>query len=393
MSSTDSFAATAVPSDIPQMRNFAVIVAATASTFGIGRLGDLAWKLPSDMALFKKITSTTTNSLKENAVIMGRKTWESIPPKFKPLPKRLNIVLSGNPNIREELNIPKEVIVSSSFNDALSALSVPETNSKVENIFVIGGEAVYREAVRSEMCERIFLTLVETEVPGLDTFFPHLSATEFRMISKSNPMTENDITFCFTELQRIPPTSVFQQLSLGKPPSLNDEEMQYLNLVDDIIKNGVVRGDRTGTGTISKFGVQMRFSLRNDVFPLLTTKKVFWRGVAEELLWFVKGSTNGNELTEKGIHIWDGNGSRDFLDQRGLSHREIGDLGPVYGFQWRHFGAKYTGLLLLSKKYIQIISVIFFKTSIILVCLDFRAGTFLFRCIENINAYCFFVSS
>jgi thymidylate synthase len=96
-----------------------------------------------------------------------------------------------------------------------------------------------------------------------------------------------------------------------------------------------------GTGTISKFGVQMRFSLRDDSFPLLTTKKVFWRGVAEELIWFVKGSTNAKELSDKGINIWDGNGSREFLDQRGLSHHEEGDLGPVYGFQWRHFGAEY----------------------------------------------------
>jgi thymidylate synthase len=67
--------------------------------------------------------------------------------------------------------------------------------------------------------------------------------------------------------------------------------------------NGVIRGDRTGTGTISRFGVQMRFSLRSDVFPLLTTKKVFWRGVAEELLWFIKGSTNANDLAAKDIHM------------------------------------------------------------------------------------------
>lgn len=108
-----------------------------------------------------------------------------------------------------------------------------------------------------------------------------------------------------------------------------------------MIENGVQRGDRTGTGTLSKFGVQMRFSLKDDVMPLLTTKRTFWRGVAEELLWFVKGSTNANELAAKDIHIWDGNGSREFLDKRGLGHREVGDLGPVYGFQWRHFGAKY----------------------------------------------------
>lgn len=77
------------------------------------------------------------------------------------------------------------------------------------------------------------------------------------------------------------------------------------------------------------------------MIPLLTTKRVFWRGIVEELLWFVKGGTNANELNAKGVHIWDQNGSRSFLDQLGLLDREVGDLGPVYGFQWRHFGASY----------------------------------------------------
>ena len=67
-----------------------------------------------------------------------------------------------------------------------------------------------------------------------------------------------------------------------------------------------------------------RFNLRNQ-FPLLTTKHVFWRGVAEELLWFVAGRTNGRELSDKGVHIWDANGSREFLDGRGLTHREEGE--------------------------------------------------------------------
>lgn len=67
-------------------------------------------------------------------------------------------------------------------------------------------------------------------------------------------------------------------------------------------------------------------------------------GLAEELLWFVKGSTNAKELSDKDIHIWDGNGSREYLDSIGLSHREEGDLGPVYGFQWRHFGAEYANM-------------------------------------------------
>ena len=95
-----------------------------------------------------------------------------------------------------------------------------------------------------------------------------------------------------------------------------------------------------GTGTVSIFGAQMRFDLSQG-FPLLTTKRVFWRGIVEELLWFIAGSTNSKALAEKGVHIWDANGSKEFLASRGLSHREEGDLGPVYGFQWRHFGAEY----------------------------------------------------
>lgn len=128
-------------------------------------------------------------------------------------------------------------------------------------------------------------------------------------------------------------------LSPGSHP-----EQQYLALIRDIICTGVRRGDRTGTGTLSKFGVQLRFSLRDGVLPLLTTKRVFWRGVAEELLWFVSGDTSARTLQGKDIHIWDGNGSREFLDKTGLGHREEGDLGPVYGFQWRHFGASYTDM-------------------------------------------------
>jgi len=84
----------------------------------------------------------------------------------------------------------------------------------------------------------------------------------------------------------------------------------------------------------------MRFNLRES-FPLLTTKSVFWRGVAEELLWFLNGETSAAKLQEKKIKIWDGNSSREFLDSIGLTHREEGDLGPVYGWQWRHFGAEY----------------------------------------------------
>ena len=83
------------------------------------------------------------------------------------------------------------------------------------------------------------------------------------------------------------------------------------------------------------------YILNLDTLPLLTTKKVFIKGVIEELLWFIKGSTNAKELSQKGVRIWDGNSSREFLDKSGFPDREEGDLGPIYGFQWRHFGAEY----------------------------------------------------
>jgi len=126
--------------------------------------------------------------------------------------------------------------------------------------------------------------------------------------------------------------------------SLPHDENQYLDLIRTIINTGHRKGDRTGTGTISQFGAQMRFSLRDGVFPLLTTKRVFWRGLAEELLWFIKGSTNAKDLQDKDVKIWDGNSSREFLDKCGFKDREVGDLGPVYGFQWRHCGAPYTNM-------------------------------------------------
>jgi len=122
---------------------------------------------------------------------------------------------------------------------------------------------------------------------------------------------------------------------------VNKEEQQYLDICRNIIDNGNQKGDRTGTGTRSIFGGQMRFSLADNAFPLLTTKKTFLRGITEELLWFIRGSTNAKELSDKKVRIWDANGSRAFLDSRGLHNREEWDLGPVYGFQWRHFGAKY----------------------------------------------------
>ena len=85
-------------------------------------------------------------------------------------------------------------------------------------------------------------------------------------------------------------------LTLQKDTFVNDEEMQYLNAIRRILDEGNDKGDRTGTGTRSIFGLQMRFSLRGNTLPLLTTKRVYWKGVVEELLWFIRGSTSLKEL-------------------------------------------------------------------------------------------------
>lgn len=138
-------------------------------------------------------------------------------------------------------------------------------------------------------------------------------------------------------------------------PAVPHEEYQYLNLIKEILARGEHRPDRTGTGTLSLFAPpQLRFSLsrpdtaRPDdpdayipILPLLTTKRVYHKAVVAELLWFLQGSTSSKPLSDQGVKIWDGNGSREFLDRLGFSSREEGDLGPVYGFQWRHFGAEY----------------------------------------------------
>jgi len=121
---------------------------------------------------------------------------------------------------------------------------------------------------------------------------------------------------------------------------INVEEQQYLTLIRDILEKGHLEEGRNGT-TKSLFGTSMRFSLKDGNLPILTTKRVAWKTCANELFWFIRGSTNNQELIDKGVHIWDANASRAFLDSRGLTNNAVNDLGPVYGHQWRHFNAPY----------------------------------------------------
>ena len=118
-------------------------------------------------------------------------------------------------------------------------------------------------------------------------------------------------------------------------------EQGYLDLLKSVLENGEERQTRNAI-TYSQFGAQLRFNCRES-FPLLTTKRVFFRGIIEELLWFIRGDTNADHLADKGVHIWDGNSSREYLDSIGLNSYAPGDCGPVYGYQWRRWNEYYLG--------------------------------------------------
>lgn len=121
---------------------------------------------------------------------------------------------------------------------------------------------------------------------------------------------------------------------------MQNEEYQYINLIKKILDSGFWEEGRNGK-TKSIFGEMMRFSLKDNTIPILTTKKTAWKTCLKELLWFIRGESDNKILKDQGVHIWDGNTTREFLDSRGLHHYPEDIAGPIYGAQWRNFNAEY----------------------------------------------------
>lgn len=277
--------------------NFNIIVC-TDKKNGIGKEGKMPWHNIVDLEHFKKVTTSTPIPHMQNAVIMGRVTHESI---GKPLPNRLNIIISSktNPNIL-------------TFKTLYESLVYLKTQS-INQVFVIGGEALYREAVRSPFFDKLYITKIDADY-GCDRFFPEI---KYNIIHKT---LIHNMEFIYSQ-------------------PVQNGEREYLLLLNKVLHANKLRATRSGN-TISVFdNSSLTFNLNNE-FPLLTSKKVPFRLIFEELLFFLRGDTNTKKLEEKQVNIWKGNTSKEFLESRNLNYLE-GEMGPLYGFQLRKYAGDY----------------------------------------------------
>ena len=365
-----------------------LVVAYTFGKQGIGKNGTIPWHIPEDILHFKQVTiSKYTNDYNDSdytdytysVVIMGRKTWESLPKKHKPLNNRYNIVLSNDIGYITAMNndkafnigdyglkfttwdkffleggyldIEKNIIGEYDFNRY-------DKITKKISYFLIGGEQLYKKAIDSNLYLTIHATEIYTTNDNVlstmifDTFFPKID-DNIQIISNVSPFYKSKSNLENNIENNLEKSSIYYRfitydrpinIDYGKTiiKSFYTQEKEYLSLMKNILENGSSNDDRTGVGTLSIFGAMLKYDLR-DTFPLCTTKKMFFRAIFEELMFYLSGKTDNKILQAKGIHVWDGNTSREFLDKRGLQHYEEGDMGQTYGFNYRHFGGEYKG--------------------------------------------------
>ena len=319
-------------------------IACLANNRAIGNNDTLIFSNKADMQFFKETTLTTTDKNKKNAVIMGRKTFYTLE---KLLKGRINCVLTHSETFLYDNSMSgrsDDLYICNYVDKLLQKLN---DDPIVETIYVIGGAGIYKYFNDNNLFDTLILTIVSTPTIDYgDVFFPEINFTKYyikdkieinntgREITTGNKCDMNyNIYYLNKNRHRVNEISDI----LGT----NIQEYQYLNLLDKILKVGEVRETRNSK-TISLFGVKMEFDISQS-FPLLTTKKMYWKGILKELLWFINGNTNSKDLEKDKVRIWQGNSSREYLDSIGLTQYEEGDCGPIYGFQWRHFNAPYQG--------------------------------------------------
>ncbi len=281
------------------------LIVARDKNYGIGLDGKIPWNIKEDMKHFKE---KTTN----NVVIMGGNTYRSI---GKPLPNRINLVIS------KQLKSTEHITVFDNYMDLIRYCNEKFIikNKLTKKLFVIGGAQIYNWFIENELIYEIY----DTEV------FGNYNCDTFINLKQTNYFTLNEELI------------INEKFEIYHYVNMNKDEENYLDLMKKILKSGNSKIDRTNIGTMSLFGKQLEFDLTNNTFPLITTRKLFIRGIFEELMLYLRGQTNSKILEEKKINVWKGNTTREFLDSRGLYHLPEGDMGHSYGFSFRHFGAEY----------------------------------------------------
>jgi dihydrofolate reductase/thymidylate synthase len=253
---------------------------------------------------------------------MGRKTYDSIPRKFSPLSNRINIVLTKNKDYKN-----KDVIVNYDIMETLLYLHNNKTN--YNNVYIIGGTEIYSQFLNLKIVSNMYITKVNYDF-NCDTFMPTKYLKHFSPYGDILDIVDINCIDSSTHT-----------LHFCKYKYVNKEEVYYLKSLKKILDKGVYNLDRTKVGTLSLFGKSFKYDVRNYRLPLFTHRKMFVRGIIEELLFFISGKTNTKILEDKKVNIWKGNTSREFLDSRGLVDFKEGDMGSGYPFLLRHWGAKY----------------------------------------------------
>ena len=328
--------------------SFHIVCAHSYPEFGIGIKGQLPWNLKGDLQNFKAITTAHTGL---NFVVMGRATYDSLPFSVKPLQNRINIIITNDAFLLENNNVPThtwyttwtglQTTLTEKYNEY-------ESQNSTKDVFIIGGAEIYKLALNTLEISTVYITEVyyndkKTDKSYLtfDKFFPAYDSTSWQHGPTNTPLQLCNVSKFHNEKgvhyrylvykSHVPPGYAWQ----------SEESRQYLKIMQDILDRGDERIDRTQIGTVSLFHTVQRYEL-GDTFPLCTTKRMFFRAIFEELALYISGRTDNKILQDKGIHIWDGNTAREFLDKRGLTHYPEGDMGETYGFNFRHYGAPYT---------------------------------------------------